>query len=118
MSIDSKKEEVKEQFHGKANSYRVSMEGWWGKGFLSLSPGLWTPVPLGLPQCVPSWGSARRRSRAGARADFLYSLRLTLGDLLFDFIGPLAFMRVICKAWGFNVQHQKANSCVRKCHRD
>lgn len=63
-------------------------------------------------------GLSQEEEQSGARADFLYSLRLTLGDLLFDFIGPLAFMRVICKAWGFNVQHQKANSCVRKCHRD
>lgn len=81
-------------------------------------------VPLGLAQAptpsTPSLfpGSARRRSRAGEKADFLSSLLPTLCDLLFNFTGPSAFMRVIYKAQGFDVQHKKANSCVRKCHRD
>lgn len=87
-----------------------------GKGFLSPTPGLWTPVPLGLPQRFPFLGLSQKEERS--RTDFLSSLRLTLRDLLFNFISPSAFMRVIYKARGFDVQHKKANSCVRKCHRD
>lgn len=97
-----------------------------GKGLQSPTPSLWTPVPhqppkgphpfhpIPVPCTQPGGGAAS----TGEKADFLSSLLPTLCDLLFNFTGPSAFMRVIYKAPGFDVQHKKANSCVRKCHRD
>lgn len=98
---------------GRGKDFRVQPQV---SGHLSPSASRGSPPP---PPHSCSLCSARRRSRAGEKADFLSSFLPTLCDLLFNFRGPSAFMRVIYKAWGFDVQHKKkANSCVRKCHRD